>query len=410
MDRFCSLDSYRRRVMLATLIVFFALAACNAAMFAAASAQSQVSALEVAPGVAYQVIDIETPRGTARAHVIEVDLSHPDVYVDLLYPGVVASALPLSEMAALSGAVAAVNGDFFNISATQAGVVPTNAPVGPAIASGVVLKAAVPTRQRFGPSLPLGASVDDVIGVGEDGVARVARLTLHGTIVTSEGVYPLAGLNQYAIAQRGIGAFTSDWGSVSRRRATCGTDSRREDPCSVNVFEVIVTDGRVASVSDQPGEGEIPDGSVVLLGRETGADRLRTLRLGDPVSIEYELRSTVDVPFRFAVGGQPLVRDGGAVPGLDNQVAAVRSAAGISPDGLTLYLFSLERGKSGMTYAEVASLLLSLGASSGVNLDGGGSSTLVVRDEIGGGITAVNLAPGEAERRIPNGIGVFVRP
>jgi hypothetical protein len=38
--------------------------------------------------------------------------------------------------------------------------------------------------------------------------------------------YELCGVNQYAIAQNGIGAFNLLWSDANRKRATCGTDSR----------------------------------------------------------------------------------------------------------------------------------------------------------------------------------------
>ena len=397
----------RRAALVVALVAI--VAGLQGAALAADSAPERQNVIEVAPGVVYWAVDVPSRGGTARAHVIQVDLTNPNVSLDLLYPGVVAAAQPLSQMVEASGAVAAVNADFFNISATQPGVVPTNAPVGPAIAGGVTLKAAVPTAQRFGPSLPSGATVEDVIGVGEDGIARLDRLTLHGEIVTPSGTYPLAGLNQYAIAQGGIAAFNSLWGSTSRGRTVCGNDRRREDPCSTNVYEVTVADGRVVSVSNQPGSGRIPEGTLVLIGREAGADRLRSLQVGDPVTVTYELRSASGRPLRFAAGGQPLVRDGRAVPGLDNATVAIRSGAGISADGRTLHFFALDGAAAGMTYAEVAAFLLSLGAYSGINLDGGGSSTLVVRLP-GDGSVAVMNRPAAEQRPIPNGIGVFVAP
>jgi hypothetical protein len=365
---------------------------------------------ELAPGVTYQSFDVQTPRGAAHAHVVSVDLAHPKVSVNLLYPGDVAERQPLSAMANERQAVAGVNGDFFNISNTHPGVAPTDAPVGPAIASLLHLKGAVPTAQRFGPSLPAGATVEDVIGVGIDRRGRLGRLVLQGVALTRGTRYDLRGVNQYAIAQNGIGAFNALWGDANRKRATCGTDTRREDPCSTNVHEVIVRRGRVSAINAEPGDGEIAWDTVVLVGREGGADELRQLQIGDPVLVGYYLASTEQVPFWFAVGGQPIVRDGAAVAGLNNTTAATRSAAGVSADGGRLYLVSLDRNAPGMTYAELATLLLSVGAAAGVNLDGGGSSTLVARDPGAAAVTIKNLAPGDFERPVPNGIGVFAHP
>jgi hypothetical protein len=368
---------------------------------------------QLAAGVSYRVLAVPTPRGSAVAHLVEVDLSQRKVSVDLLYPGVVAERRPVSAMADAQGAVAGVNGDFFNISATQPGVVPTDAPVGPAIASGRDLKAAVPTAQRFGPSLPQGATVQDVFGVGKDGVGRLDRLTLRASLRTRNATIEIDGLNQYAISEGGIGAFDWRWGTVSRQRAICGTDTRREDPCSEEVHEVTVRRGRVAETSTEPGSGSIPEdpAGAVLLGRESGAEALRQLEVGEPVHVRYELVSSAGhVPLALAVGGHPIVRDGEAVDGLNDTAAAVRSGAGVGADGRTLFLLALDRNAAGMTYAELAALLLSVGVDSGVNLDGGGSSTLVAREPGASTVTVRNLAPGDFERPVPNGIGVFVRP
>jgi len=59
-----------------------------------------------------------------------------------------------------------------------------------------------------------------------------------------------------------------------------------------------------------------------------------------------------------------------------------RSAAGISPDGKFLYLLVIDGrqiNSIGCTEAETALLLNALGASDGINFDGGGSSALALR-------------------------------
>jgi hypothetical protein len=59
-----------------------------------------------------------------------------------------------------------------------------------------------------------------------------------------------------------------------------------------------------------------------------------------------------------------------------------RSAAGISPDGKFLYLLVIDGRQiksAGCTEAETALLLKALGASEGINFDGGGSTALALR-------------------------------
>ncbi|MFG2330793.1 phosphodiester glycosidase family protein [Streptomyces sp. NPDC048604] len=366
------------------------------------------------PGVRYATLDLTAAKGPVRAHLLSVDLTEPNVSVDLLHPGEVAARAPLSALADAQQAVGGVNGDFFHISETQhPGVEATGAAVGPAVADGRALKAAVPDGQRFGPALPPGTSTRDVLGVGVDDRARLGELELDGTVTTRGRHLPLGGLNQYALPVGSVGVFTSDWGTPSRLRATCGTDTSRAAPCSAETYEVTVRAGRVTAVSEQPGRGPIPEGTEVLVGREAGARELRGLAVGDPVSVRHRMVAEGSaVPYRFAVGGFPVLRGGVPLDGLDRVAFAVRSAAGTDADGRWLLLMALDGGagyRSGLTVAEVADLMAELGASDALSLDGGGSSTLVTRPPGAGSATVRNHPSGGAERPVANGIGVFAR-
>jgi len=82
-----------------------------------------------------------------------------------------------------------------------------------------------------------------------------------------------------------------------------------------------------------------------------------------------------------------------------------RTLAGVRADG-TLLLVTVDGrlpGWSvGMTLPESARLMRSLGARDALNLDGGGSSTMVVRGEV------VNRPADRVERRVSDGL--FVLP
>ncbi|MEU8785819.1 phosphodiester glycosidase family protein [Streptomyces sp. NPDC048637] len=375
---------------------------------AAGATLRRSAAVSVAPGVAYGEFRMTVPRGTVHGHLLTVDLADPRVSVDLLYPGAVGARSPVSQLAAERRAVGAVNGDFFNITETQhPGVQATGASVGPAVASGRQLKGAVPDGQRFGPVMPPGATTEDVIGVGYDRRARLDRLTLHGAVLTGAGALPLRGLNQYALPVGGIGAYTAQWGPASRVRATCGTDTDRAAPCSAETTEVTVRHGRVTAVGEVPGAGGVAVGSVVLVGREEGARQLRMLHIGEPVSVSSYLDGQGSGRLRCAVGGFPIVRDGAPVAGLDPAAVAVRTSAGIGAGGRVLYLMALDGapGQTGLTVRELADVMAQLGARDAMDLDGGGSSTLVTGDAYGA--TVRNHPSGGAERPVPNALGVF---
>ncbi|MGW1871106.1 phosphodiester glycosidase family protein [Streptomyces mauvecolor] len=367
----------------------------------------------VAPGVEYRAFTVPTSHGSARVHVLTVDLDRRRVRAGLLFPGAVAAREKVSVMAARQGAVAAVNGDFFDIEESQhPGVQPTGATSGPAVRAGRALKAAVPDGQRFGWTLPQGGSTEDVFGVGTDGLARAGRLTVQGHIRTAaHATLPLRGLNQYALPVGSIGLFTPNWGATSRARAVCGTDNNRAAPCTRDAYEVTVRSGIVRSTSSTPGSGRIPADSVVLLGREAGAQALRALTPGTAVRVDYHLASTTRAPFTFALGAHPIVERGRPFPGLDTVVAEPRSAVGAARGGHVMRLLSTdgrEGTSSGLTVSELAGLLATLGCDTGAYVDGGGSATLATRDRTGHLVVRNALDHGE-ERAVSNGVAVYSR-
>ena len=89
-----------------------------------------------------------------------------------------------------------------------------------------------------------------------------------------------------------------------------------------------------------------------------------------------------------------------------------RTAVGISQDGRYLILMVIDgrrKGYSGgVADAETAEWLRKLGAWEGLNLDGGGSTTMVIQGR-DGKPAVVNRPSGGAERRCPNHLGVFAR-
>ncbi|MGX5181811.1 phosphodiester glycosidase family protein [Streptomyces avermitilis] len=402
----------RLRAVLTVFTAWSALA--GAALVGAAPAGGAPRSVPLAPGVEYTQFDIPADRGVTHAHLLSVDLADPRVRVGLLHPGAVAARAPVSRLADSQGALAGINGDFFNITETQhPGVEATGSTDGPAIADGHTLKAAVPNGQRFGPALPPGTTTEDVLGVGDDRLARLDRLALEGSVDTAAGKLPLRGLNQYALPEGSVGAYTADWGSVSRARAVCGTDTDRAAPCSTDTYEVTVRDGQVVSSADSPGSGPIAAGTTVLVGREAGAQQLRKLSTGEEASVEHRLVAAgSQVAYSFAIGGYPVLRQGKPLPGLDTVTSAVRTAVGIKDAGRRLLLLAIDGAaayRSGLTIAEVASVMRGLGATEAFSLDGGGSTTLVARAPGATSVTVRNHPSGGAERPVPNGIGVFTR-
>jgi len=98
-----------------------------------------------------------------------------------------------------------------------------------------------------------------------------------------------------------------------------------------------------------------------------------------------------DPPFHLdgvlnAVGGFSIVLKGGAIVEAKAPLHP-RTAAGVSKDGRCLYLLAIDGRQPGFsegaTTAEVGAWLKSLGAWDGINLDGGGTTAMVIEDSEG---------------------------
>jgi hypothetical protein len=86
-----------------------------------------------------------------------------------------------------------------------------------------------------------------------------------------------------------------------------------------------------------------------------------------------------------------------------------RTAVGINKKGTKLYLLVVD-GRSdqskGMTYGQLAREMVKLGCYSAINLDGGGSSTLVIRNPATGKLEVLNHPSDGHERPVANVLGV----
>ncbi|MBO0826716.1 MAG: phosphodiester glycosidase family protein [Streptosporangiales bacterium] len=398
--------------VLAAVVAVLLVLVPSGGAYAAAPAIAFTDTEPVAPGVVFHTFSLPTSHGTVQGYDLDVDLSQPGgARLGLLRPDANRVRTTPSAMADALGAVAGVNGDFFNIEESQhPGVEPTGMTDGPEVSDGFGGKAAVPDSQRFGPALPPGTSTRDVFGVGRDGRARLGTLDLDGKVDLPDRTIALDGLNQYALPENGVGAFTSWWGAASRLRATCGSDTRRAAPCSTRTLEVVVQDGRVTDMHPTPGAGLIDPDGFVLVARDAGVDELAGLRVGDPVHVNAHLVPEGTSPFTFAVGGFPILRGGAPLAGLDPVTLAPRTSAGATADGQHVHLVAVDGGAAsgnGLSVAELADVQRDLGCAVATNEDGGGSTSIVARPAGGDHVLLRNRPSGGAERPVANGIGVF---
>lgn len=348
------------------------------------------AATPVAPSIELTSVTRLDERGWIEADVLVAEMDDETTDASLLSPGVT-SRETISNLAEGEESVAGVNGDFFDIG-------DTDAPLGAEIDEGDLRKSPTPGREH-------------AVGVGANGLARLARVALDGTVSFGDNAHPLAALNHSAVPADGIGLYTSVWGDASRA-GVVGDASR--------VREVAVRDGVVVATAPAAGDGAIPDDGHALVGRGAGADALSALSKGDEVSVSYRPKTDADPtssgasPLDVAVGGGTvLLRDGDLPANLGDERLEPRTAAGVSADGSTLFLLAVDgrqRDSRGASLRELGALLRDLGASDALNLDGGGSTTLIAREPGESGVRVRNDPSDGAERPTSNGLGLDAAP
>ncbi|MGB8213608.1 MAG: phosphodiester glycosidase family protein [Anaerolineales bacterium] len=113
-------------------------------------------------------------------------------------------------------------------------------------------------------------------------------------------------------------------------------------------------------------------------------------------------------------GNNMIVVNGKAIADLDNSYAAPRTAIGLDDTGKKLILFVADGRQpfysQGATLYEMAQLMMYYGAANAMNMDGGGSSTLVMQNALG--IYQVINSPIQTsipgrERPVGNQLGIF---
>lgn len=333
----------------------------------------------VAPGLELTSFDRYDAAGWLRADALTADLSG-GVTVDYVNSGAVTRDEPLRAAVDRSRAVAAVNGDFFDINASGAAQ-------GVGIQSGELIQSPV-------------AGHTNAAAISAEGLGRIVQIGFEGSAALPAGPVPLTQFNN--IVQRdGVGVFTPLWGTYSRGRAVEG---------AARTVEVTVTGGRVATVAGAAGTGPIPAGSTVLLGREAGADALAALRPGDPVDLTWRPKAADGSSPRAAVGGgSVLVRDG-VVQDVADPSLAPRTSVGFSADGRKMIMLTVDGRQvdsRGVTQTEMGRMMRELGAWNALNLDGGGSSTLLAREPGAATVQVENSPSDGTERPVPNGLAIY---
>ena len=109
---------------------------------------------------------------------------------------------------------------------------------------------------------------------------------------------------------------------------------------------------------------------------------------------------------QFAISGNAMMLKNGTVtPPAKDEARHPRSAVGLSSDARSLYIMAVdgrqEPHSRGVTLAELANIFIKFGAHNAINLDGGGSTSLVIKDPASGGFAIANQPSDTSLLKLP---------
>ena len=237
-----------------------------------------------------------------------------------------------------------------------------------------------------------------------DGAGRYVLDTIRaeGTITGRERALQLRAWNRPDSGRSGI--VDGNWGVPLDSAIRRGV--QRLDPSAVTGRGTEIA-GRYVVRASTPAD-TLVHGDTLLLHL---ADGVPPLPPGDTVLLSLRLAGAAGIALREAVGGRPLLVADSAVTGdVDTEGNAgfrglnPRSAVGMNRQGTRIWFAVIDGRRPGysmgMTLRQTAELMRALGATRALNLDGGGSSALALRDPVAGRVNVVNRPSDATERPV----------
>lgn len=346
------------------------------------AADSQTTRI-VAPGLVQRSVYIA--RGAWAIHTLDVDPRRCWKLEATKSGNESSGRLGTLALARAMDAAGGVNADFFSLTA------PTGVPAGLFIRRGGIVT---------------GPSQRPSFWIGHDGRPRIGTTSASGWFVAGRDSIAISGWNR--AAARGVAYFDNQYGA-------------RTDSVPGRLYFYIL-EGDEAVLLDHVDSGAVAtiDRDKQLLAVAPNAPpaviatlrRLTTTHAAGHVHVAVSPNGIVDA----VSGNGVLVRDGAVTADVDTVGNAgfrgrnPRTAVGIMPNGhiVLAVVDGRQPGYSdGMSLRELADLFVALGARDALNLDGGGSSTIVARG-IDGTLHIVNK-PSDKEGERPVGNALVVR-
>jgi len=350
----------------------------------------------ITKGLTLEKVTRFTLNGWYSINILRADLTEPYIRVDALTntqsPGKLTTVKALAEQA---NAVAAVNASFFSY-----GINGTGYSIGPTVKSGELISS-TNDFNRYGDTMA-SFSLDKL------NKAFFDYWKTHISITSPSGVnIPITNYNKTNAASfTDLSMFDNKWGKMS-----IGAYEKYPD-----LVEMLVVDDKVAQILIAQPAVEIPENGYVIVTRgANGKLLIDNFKIGDPVVLN--LSTTPDWKnYSMSLTGSSILIKDGKIPEKfsyspqDITKASPKTAIGITADGRQLIAMTVDGRQAssvGFTLQEMASYMKYLGAYNAINMDGGGSTTMVARKPGETSIEVVNSPSDGRLRGVASGLGIF---
>lgn len=337
---------------------------------------------------------IEMGAGPEHISMLDIDLGDPYIHLGLVmaHDRLVSPDEPLSSMANRRGALAGINGDYFEEHGP-------GRPIGTLVMNGQLLQ--TPTNDSF----------YAVLGITASGKFSMGPEFFSGTITNGKASHPLHEINIYSDIHKGLILITPTLGA--------GIPITGDTVVMLHPIANAPDTFTVQSVQSNVPWLPALTGQDAIIGRGDDGYWLTThLHAGDRLSVTRHLSPHADLV--QAIGGGPVVvRDGSIYndehPPAPSEVYQFNplAAIGVYKDGTHVILAVFDGRRTGpwrsvgMTYRQAGQYMLAHGAYNAMLFDSGGSSELVARLPGQHQVSIISTPSEGSERPVANGLFIF---
>lgn len=391
---------HNKRKPIFAVIIALLMAVSPLGMFPASAQPTIISETSstqtITQGVTLENIVRFTTGGWYNINIMRIDLSNPYIKVDTLSnPDSIGKLTSTKTLAANQGAVGAMNASFFTLDGGSNGH-----PLGTTMKSGEVYSA----------SNGFNGSGDSM---GSFGLTKLNEVLINYwrtqiSLTAPNGtVIPVAQYNKPNGSQYiDLTIFDQKWGP-----AAVGATADMPD-----IVQMVVDDGKVTEILTGQPAAAIPQNGYVVVTRTAGGQTLMSnFAVGDSIAMDITTTPDWNDVQMAVTGASVIVKDGNIPANFSynvDYIAAIqpRSVVASSKDGKQLIFVTVDGRQTrsiGMTQRDLAEYVKSIGAWNALNLDGGGSTTMVARPQGETAVQVMNSPSDGMVRAIATAIGVF---